>query len=374
MKFQTKAIHVGQPPDPETGALVTPLITSTTFVQKSPGKHLGYEYSRVSNPTRKALETCFASLEKGCSALATSSGCSAMHIVLQLLNQGDEILVEEDLYGGTLRLLDHLKKVQGLKFNLADLSSTKETLSFLERKPKMIWIETPTNPLLKIIDIKEICKKKSKETLLVVDNTFATPYFQTPFDFGADIVVHSATKYLGGHTDILGGLVATKDNSLMEKLQFFNKTIGPNPSPFDSYLLLRSLKTLSIRMEAHQKNALVISKFLEAHPKVDSVLYPGLTSHPQHELAKKQMSGFGGVISFFIKGDTKKAHLFLTNLKVFRLAESLGAVESLAEHPKTMTHQAFSSRGVGENLIRLSVGIEHIDDLVEDIKEALDKL
>ena len=374
MKFQTKAIHVGQAPDSQTGALVTPIVTSTTFAQKSPGKHSGYEYSRVLNPTRKALEECFASLEGGCFALATSSGCSVAHLVFQLLKPGDEVLAEEDLYGGTLRLLDHLKTVQNIKVVIADLSSKEKLASLLLKKPKMVLIETPTNPLLKIIDIKEIVKQKSPETLLVVDNTFASPYFQTPLKLGADIVFHSATKYLGGHTDFLGGLLVTQKEELIEQLQFFSKTIGPSPSAFDSYLLLRSLKTLSLRMEAHQKNAFKVSEFLEAHPKVKSVLYPGLKSHPQHLLAKQQMSGFGGVVSFFLKGKRKEAMKFLESLKIFILAESLGSVESLAEHPETMTHQAFSSEGVKENLIRLSIGIEHIDDLLKDLEGALNQL
>ena len=374
MKFQTKAIHVGQAPDSQTGALVTPIVTSTTFAQKSPGEHSGYEYSRVLNPTRKALEECFASLEGGRFALATASGCSAAHIISQLLKPGDEVLAEEDLYGGTLRLLDHLKDTQAIKAVIADLSSKEKVASLLLKKPRMVLIETPTNPLLKIIDIKEIVKQKSPETLLVVDNTFASPYFQNPLKFGADIVFHSATKYLGGHADFLGGLIVTQKEEFIDPFLFFSKTIGPSPSAFDSYLLLRSLKTLGLRMEAHQKNAFKVSEFLEAHPKVENVLYPGLKSHPQHLLAKQQMSGFGGVVSFFLKGKKAEARKFLENLKIFILAESLGSVESLAEHPKTMTHQAFSSKGVTENLIRLSVGIEHIDDLIKDLEGALNQL
>lgn len=374
MKFQTKAIHSKQDPDPQTGALVTPLITSTTFIQQAPGKHLGYDYSRAGNPTRSTLESCFASLENGTFALATSSGCAATHLVLQLLKKGGSILAEEDLYGGTLRLLDHVTRIQNLSSTLADLTSSEKIATLLEKNPKLIWLETPTNPLLKIIDIKNLAKKKSKDTLLVVDNTFATPYFQNPLDLGADIVIHSATKYLGGHTDVLGGFIVVKEKSLAERLAFLGKTIGPVLAPFDCYLLLRSLKTLSLRMEAHQSNALKIAEFLENHSEVKSVSYPGLKSHPQHSLAKNQMLGFGGMISFLIKGDQEKAHSFLKNLKLFKLAESLGAVESLAEHPKTMTHQAFSSKKVQENLIRLSIGIEHIEDLILDIKEALGKL
>ncbi len=375
MKFQTKAIHSAQQPNSLTGSVVTPIVTSTTFAQKSPGKHSGFEYSRVSSPTRKTLEDCFADLELGDFSLALSSGCASMHLITQLLNSGETILAEEDLYGGSIRLLKHLTKVQNLKVVFIDFSNldlVQEKISQL--KPQMIWIETPTNPLLKIIDIKRISEKKSKECLLTVDNTFSTPYFQTPLSLGADIVFHSATKYIGGHSDCLSGLIVTKREDLKEKLSFLNKTIGPILSPFDSYLLLRSLKTLSLRMEAHTKNAQLVANFLETHNQVEKVLYPGLKSHPQHDLAKKQMSGFGGVVSFFIKGKKESAKKFLENLKIFTLAESLGAVESLAEQPLVMTHGSFSSSGITENLLRLSVGIEHIEDLLEDLDQAFKAL
>lgn len=373
MKFETKAIHTGQKPDKQTGAVVTPIVTATTFAVKEPGKPAEYEYSRVSTPTRQTLENCFAELEEGKYAYALSSGCSAMHLVLQLLKPGDLILAEEDLYGGTLRLLDHLKWVQNLEVKTLDFSKP-EAHTNLFPKAKIIWLESPTNPLLKIIDIERIAKAKPSSALLVVDNTFASPYFQKPLKLGADIVVHSATKYIGGHSDCLGGLITFKMEDLKESFDFFNKTIGSVLSPFDSYLLLRSLKTLSLRMERHEQNALKLADFLSSHKAVEKVLFPGLKSHPGHETAKKQMSGFGGVLSFFIKGGEKEAIQFLKNLKIFTLAESLGAVESLAEHPLTMTHGSHASPAISRNLIRLSVGVEHAEDLIEDLKQALPRI
>ena len=376
MKFQTKAIHAGQPPDPLTGAVVTPIVTATTFAQKSPGKHSGFEYSRVSTPTRQALENCFAELEDGRFAFALSSGCAAMHLITQLLKPGDLVLAEEDLYGGAIRLLRHLEEVQNIRLEMMDFSQ----LDLMKKRlasspsPKMIWIESPTNPLLKVIDIQKASNQKPAESLLVVDNTFASPFFQKPLALGADIVFHSATKYIGGHSDVLGGLIVSQREDLKERLCFFSKTIGPALSPFDSYLLLRSLKTLSLRMEAHEKNAFAAAEFLSAHPQVEKTLYPGLKTHPQFGTAKKQMSGFGSVLSFYIKGGRKAAEKFLENLKIFTLAESLGAVESLAEHPLSMTHGVYGSQGVTGNLIRLSVGIEHIDDLLEDLEQAFQAL
>lgn len=371
MKFSTKAIHAGQKPLDSTGAVVSPIVTATTFAVKEPGEPTDYEYSRVSTPTRRTLEKCFAELEEGHSAFALASGCSAMHLVFQLLKPGDLILAEEDLYGGTLRLLQHLEKVQNLKVKTIDFSNPEEVSQNMSDSVKMIWLESPTNPLLKIIDISAI--KKSPNTLLVVDNTFASPYFQKPLNLGADIVIHSATKYIGGHSDCLGGLIVFKNPKLKESFDFFNKTIGSVLSPFDSYLLLRSLKTLSVRMEKHQKNAFLLADFLKSHKKVEGVLYPGLLDHPGHDIAKKQMSGFGGMISFFIKGGRETAIRFLKNLKIFTLAESLGAVESLAEHPLTMTHGSHASSKITENLIRLSIGIEDPEDLISDLKQAFDK-
>jgi len=374
MKFETKAIHSSQKPDPQTGAIVTPIVTSTSFHIKEPGQAVEFDYSRVSTPTRKTLENCVADLEGGSYGFALSSGCAAMHMVSQLLSPGDLVLAEEDLYGGSLRLLDHLKKVQNIKVRLIDFSDLEQVKKNLESQVKMIWLESPTNPLLKVIDIQAVAHLKTSETFLVVDNTFASPYFQSPLNLGADIVVHSATKYLGGHSDCLAGLLISNREDLKESFSFFNKTIGSVLSPFDSYLLLRSLKTLALRMERHQKNALELAHFLENHPQVEKVLYPGLKSHKNHEVAKKQMKGFGGVLSFFIKGGQDQALTFLKNLKIFTLAESLGAVESLAEQPLTMTHGAYSSSAIKENLIRLSVGVEHIEDLTQDIKQSFQSL
>ena len=372
MKFQTKAIHAGQKPDALTGAVVTPIVTSTTFAVQEPGQPVEYEYARVSTPTRKALENCFAELEEGNFALALSSGCSAMHLVSQLLKPGELILAEEDLYGGSLRLLKHLEQVQNIRVKTTDFSNAELMKKGLAENPRMIWIESPTNPLLKIIDIQAVAQEKPPNSWLVVDNTFASPYFQQPLILGADIVVHSATKYIGGHSDSLAGLIVFKREDLEEPFSFFNKTIGPVLSPFDSYLLLRSLKTLSLRMERHEYNSLKLAEFLSTHKKVEQVLYPGLKSHPGYDVAKKQMSGFGGVLSFFIKGGQARAVKFLKHLKIFTLAESLGAVESLAEHPLTMTHSSHGSEAVKDNLIRLSVGLEHHKDLIEDLSQSLD--
>lgn len=374
MKFKTKVIHAGQSPDPQTGAVVTPLVTATTFAQSAPGQTKGYDYSRVSTPTRKVLEDCLAQLEEGRFAFALSSGCSAMHLITQLLKPGEIILAEEDLYGGTLRLFHHLKKVQNVQIVYTDFSNLENVKEKLKKKPKLIWLETPTNPLLKVIDIEAVQNMRDKgSSLLVVDSTFASPALQRPLNLGADVVFHSATKYLGGHSDILGGALIVNREDLAEKFQFFVKTLGPVLSPVDSSLLLRSLKTLSLRMEAHNRNGLLTAEFLSSHPRVEAVFYPGLSSHPQFSIAKKQMEGFGGVVSFHIKGGKKAAFSFLQNLRLFILAESLGAVESLAEHPKTMTHGAFSSSSVTDSLIRLSVGVEHIEDIKEDMEQALQK-
>ncbi len=371
MKFETKAIHAGQQIDKKTGAVTPAIVTATTFAQKEPGQPSEYEYSRVSTPTRHTLEKCFAELEGGDFALALSSGCSAMHLILQLLNPGDLVLAEEDLYGGTLRLLKHLERVQGLKVQTLDFSKLEKVSWNQKPEVKMIWLESPTNPLLKIIDIKAVAQAKAKNTLLVVDNTFASPFFQKPLNLGADIVIHSATKYIGGHSDCLAGLLVCKGMDLKKSLSFFNKTIGPVLSPFDSYLLLRSLKTLSVRMKRHEENAFHIAEFLSQHTQVEQLLYPGLPEHPGHLLAKKQMSGFGGMLSFLIKGGQAPAVKFLKSLKIFTLAESLGAVESLAEHPLTMTHSSHSHSKVTAGLIRLSLGLENKDDLIQDLKQAL---
>ena len=404
-KFQTKAIHVGGKPDPVTGAVAPSIVTSTVFALKEPGAVAEYEYSRVSSPTRKSLETCMAELEEGRFALATSSGCAAMQLVLQLLGPGDLILAEEDLYGGSLRLLEQAKKSQGLQVQTTDFSKEQTLTKLLAQKPKMLWIESPSNPLLKVIDIQALALKKPADCLLVVDNTFASPFFQKPLKLGADLVLHSATKYIGGHSDCLAGLIVFKREDLKEPLFFLSKSIGPVLSPFDSYLLLRSLKTLSLRMERHEQNAFQVAEFLNRHEKVDRVLYPGLSTHPGHAIARKQMSGFSGVISFFLKEsqdqrldgesdresplrsnrgasdhrsnrerDRSRAFSFLKNLKIWTLAESLGAVESLAEQPLSMTHGPYSHPLITENLIRLSVGIEAAEDLISDLSQSFDKI
>ena len=374
MKFQTRLVHAGQKPDPLTGALVPSIVTATTFKVKDPGAPQEYEYARVSSPTRKTLENCFADVEGGSFALALASGCSAMHLLCQLLKPGDTVLAEEDLYGGTLRLLKHLEAVQGIKLKTADLSRIEESFKALPTPPAMIWVESPTNPLLKIIDIENLSKAKSPNSLLVVDNTFAGPCFQRPLELGADLVVYSATKYIGGHSDCMAGLIAGRRKDLEEPLRFFSKTLGPVLSPFDSYLLLRSLKTLWLRMRKHEENAFRLARFLKKHEKVERVLYPGLEDSPGHDIACRQMSGFGGMLGFFVKGGSAQALCFLKNLKVFTVAESLGAVESLAEHPLSMTHASHSGPGIKDNLIRLSVGIESSKDLEQDLRQALDQV
>ena len=375
MKFETQLIHAGQKPDPVTGALAPSIVTSTTFETQSLGQPQEYEYSRVSSPTRKTLENCFAELEGGSFALALASGCAATHLVCQLLKPGDVILAEEDLYGGALRLFRHLEKAQGVRLKLADFSHIEK--AFEDKKsppPAMIWVESPTNPLLKIIDIQKAAHKKAPRSLFVVDNTFAGPCFQKPLDLGADIVIYSATKYIGGHSDCLAGLIVSRREDLKEPLRFFNKSLGPVLSPFDSYLLLRSLKTLSLRMQRHEENASILAHFLSGHKAVSRVLYPGLKSHPGHDIAQKQMTGFGGMIGLFIKGGQAQALKFLKNLKLFKVAESLGAVESLAEHPLSMTHASHSGPGITDNLIRLSAGIESVEDLKQDLRQALARL
>lgn len=374
--FSTRAIHAGQKPDKETGAIMTPVYMSSTFVQKSPGKHTGYEYSRTSNPTRKAYEDCLASLEGGCAGFALASGSAATATVLSLLKQGDHIIAGDDMYGGTFRLFDKVLKNRGLKFSFVDLSKDN-WISNIKDNTKMIWLETPTNPMLKIFDINKIATQAhAKGILLAVDNTFMSPYFQQPLSLGADIIVHSVTKFINGHSDIIAGAIVVKDKTLAEEIAFLSNSIGAVAGTFDSYLALRSLKTLAVRMEKHQENALCVAHFLEKHDKVKAVIYPGLSHHPQYHLACTQMSGFGAIISFYIKGTVKEACAFLENLQIFALAESLGGVESLAQHPGIMTHASVpeeqrKSLGIDDTLIRLSVGIEDREDLLADINQAL---
>lgn len=377
--FSTRAIHAGQSPDPTTGAIMTPVYLTSTYVQESPGVHKGWEYSRTHNPTRKAFEDCLASLEEGQFGFAFASGCAATTTILHMFKAGDHIIAGDDMYGGTFRLFDKVLKNNSLEFSYVDLTKATEIEKHLKSNTKLIWLETPTNPTLKLVDIQTICEVAHKKGILVaVDNTFMSPYFQRPLSLGADLVVHSVTKYIGGHSDVVGGAVVVKDASLAQKMAFLSNSIGAVMGAFDAFLCLRSLKTLPLRMRAHEKNAQVIAEFLEAHPKVEKVIYPGLSSHPQHQLAKAQMLGFGGMITFHIKGGLESARKFLESVQVFALAESLGGVESLIEHPAIMTHASVpvenrKALGIDDSLIRLSVGVEDIEDLLNDLKSAFEK-
>lgn len=378
--FSTRAIHAGQIPDPTTGAIMTPVYLSSTYVQASPGVHKGYEYSRTGNPTRKAYEDCLASLEEGTHGFAFASGCAATTTILHLLKQGDHVIAGDDLYGGTFRLFDKVLRHDGMNFTFLDLTNPEKLTEAIRPETKMIWIETPTNPTLKLVDIKRVCEIAHKKNILVaVDNTFMSPYFQKPLSLGADMVVHSTTKYVGGHSDMVGGAVVTNKKELAEKIAFLSNSMGAIQAPFDAFLSLRSLKTLPIRMQTHEKNAFEVANFLEKHPQVQWLRYPGLSSHPQHALAKSQMSGFGGMITLALKGGLENSRKFLENVKIFALAESLGGVESLIEHPAIMTHASVPSDirkqlGIDDSLVRLSVGIEDAADLVEDLKNALQSI
>ncbi|MFM8316102.1 MAG: trans-sulfuration enzyme family protein, partial [Deltaproteobacteria bacterium] len=338
--FETIAVHAGVKPEPTTGAIMTPIFATSTYVQVSPGKHQGYDYSRTHNPTRTALETSLAALEGGKYALALSSGCTGTDVLMHLLEVGDHVVSVDDVYGGTSRLFRTIWSRHGVETTFADL--TERPLSdFVTAKTKMVWIETPTNPLLKIIDIQKVvaeAKKLPHRPWVIVDNTFASPYFQSPLELGADVVLHSTTKYINGHSDVVGGALVTNDKSLLDRLHHIQNSIGGVPGPFDAFLILRGIKTLALRMKRHEENAFELAKFLEKHPKVERVIYPGLESHPQHAVAKKQMKGFGGMITFFIKGNLDNARKFLESVKIFALAESLGGVESLVDHPAIMTH------------------------------------
>ena len=378
--FETRAIHAGQEPDPTTGAIMTPIYTSSTYVQESPGVHKGYDYSRSVNPTRKALESCIADLEGSNYGFAFASGMSASATVLELLDSGDHVIAMDDLYGGTYRLFENVRKRSaGLEFTFCDLSDLNTLETSINKNTKMIWIETPTNPLLKIADLSAISQFAKKHNLIAVcDNTFCSPYIQNPLDFGFDIVVHSATKYLNGHSDLIGGVVVSSNEKedLANEILYLQNAVGSIMNPFDSFLLLRSLKTLSVRMERHCTNAQEIANLLESHQAIEKVIYPGLASHPQHDIAKKQMKGFGGMISVVLKGGLDSATSFLEKTKIFSLAESLGGVESLIEHPAIMTHASIPREvreeiGISDGLVRLSVGIESLEDLVEDIENSL---
>ena len=378
--FETRAIHAGQEADPATGAVMMPIYTSSTFKQDSPGIHKGYDYSRSGNPTRNAFEDCMASLEEGIKGYGFSSGVAAISACVELLEPGDHVIAMDDLYGGTVRLFNEIKtKSQGITVTYVDMTDFDNVEKAFTNKTKMIFVETPTNPLLKITDLEKIANfAKEKKILSVCDNTFASTYIQKPLNFGIDIVLHSATKYLGGHSDLIAGVlvIGRDDKNLLEKMANIQNSLGPITSTFDSYLILRSLKTLPIRMERHSKNALLIANELINNEKIEKVIYPGLESHPQHQLAKKQMNGFGGIISIELSGGLEASKTFLEKTKIFSLAESLGGVESLIEHPALMTHASLPAEtrdkiGITDGLIRLSVGIESVEDLIDDIHQAL---
>lgn len=380
LKIATKSILVGNHPDELTGSVIPPIYQTSTFAQTSPGEHKGYEYTRSHNPTRTRLESCLASLENANFCMVTSSGMSACSLIFQSLPQGSKILCGDDVYGGTYRLLNTIynDRFEIKHINTTDNESVKIELNSF--KPDLVWIESPTNPMLQISDIKAICNSAHiVGAKVVVDNTFMSPYFQNPLDLGADMVMHSLTKYINGHSDVVGGAIMLNDSVQYEKLWYLQNSIGPSQSPFDSWLVLRGIKTLSVRMRAHEENALNIANFLNKHPKVEKVIYPGLESHPQHELAKSQMNGYGGMLSLYIKGGLLESNKFLKQLSLFTLAESLGGVESLIEHPAIMTHASVpveerNKLGISDNFIRLSVGIEDIEDLKTDLKQALDAI
>lgn len=381
-RLDTLCIHAGQQPDPTSGAVMTPIVLASTFVQDGPGAHKGYDYSRAGNPTRTALEGCLAALEGGKHGVAFGSGCAATTAVLLSLKAGDHVLVCDDVYGGTFRIFDKVLKPWGLEATFLDMSDPAKVREAVRPNTRLVWLETPSNPMLKIFDIAAIADVAKKAGVpLAVDNTFATPMLQRPLELGASMVVHSTTKYLNGHSDVVGGAVITTDDALAEKLHFLQKSVGGVPSPFDCYMVLRGLKTLGVRMKQHVKSAELLADHLARHPQVERVFYPGLTSHKGHTIAAKQMKGFGGMISFELAGGLEAATAFLKNLRIFACAESLGGVESLAEHPAIMTHasvpaEARRAIGIGDGLIRLSIGVEDLDDLKEDLergfKAALD--
>jgi cystathionine gamma-lyase len=376
--FGTRAIHAGQEPDPVTGAVMVPIYQTSTFAQTSPGKHTGYEYARTDNPTRTAYQACVASLENGKHALAFASGLATTDSLLHTLKSGDHVVCSDDVYGGTFRLFDKVLTRFGITFTFMDLSDLDKVSAAFKSTTKMLWIETPTNPMLKVFDIAALTTlARRKNVLSVVDNTFMSSYFQKPLDLGADAVIHSVTKYMNGHSDVVGGVFVTNNTALYEEVKYLQNAVGAIPGPQDCFLVMRGLKTLHLRMREHEANAKLVAAFLEKHANVEKVIYPGLTSHPQHQLAKTQMTGFGGMISFVIKGTLADAKRVLERVKVFTLAESLGGVESLIEHPAIMTHASIpaetrKSLGIADTLIRISVGIEDSNDLINDLKQALE--
>jgi cystathionine gamma-lyase len=380
MKFGTKAIHAGVEPDPSTGAIMTPIYQTSTYVQESPGKHKGYEYSRTQNPTRHALQNNLAALENGKHGLVFASGLGATDAVLKLLKPGDEIVATNDLYGGTYRIFTKIYQDFGLKFQFVGMENAANVEQYITDKTRLIWVETPTNPLLNIIDIRKVAEiARKRNVLLCVDNTFASPYLQNPLDLGADIVMHSVTKYLGGHSDTVMGALITNHDEVAKRLAFIQNASGAVAGPQDCFLVLRGVKTLHLRMQRHCENAQAVAEYLQAHPKVGKVYYPGFESHPNHAIAKAQMRGFGGMVSFTLKGDEmSEAVKLMESFKVFSLAESLGGVESLCTHPATMTHASIPKAerekgGLKDTLIRLSVGVEDAEDLIEDLRQAIEQ-
>ncbi|WP_343532240.1 cystathionine gamma-synthase [Pedobacter sp.] len=378
MKFATKAIHAGQHPDPTTGAVMTPIYQTSTYWQASPGEHKGYEYSRGTNPTRKALEDCLAALENCKFGLAFSSGMGATDTLLRLLKPGDEVITGNDLYGGSYRIFTKVYQNYGIKFHFLDLSKPENITPYINEKTKLVWIETPTNPTMRIIDIEGVAKiTKAHNILLTVDNTFASPYLQNPIDLGADVVMHSVTKYIGGHSDVVMGALLTNNEALYKDLFFIYNACGATPGPQDAFLVLRGIKTLHLRMKAHCENGEKVAHFLKNHPKIDKIYWPGFEEHPNHDIAKKQMRGFGGMVSVTLKdADLQETFRIASRFKVFSLAESLGGVESLVNHPVSMTHGSIPKEerekvGVTDNLLRFSVGVEDIDDLLADLEQAL---
>ncbi len=378
--FGTRAIHAGQPAEATTGAVMVPVFQTSTFVQASPGVHRGYEYARTDNPTRKAYQDCVASLENAKYALAFASGLAATDALMHLLSAGDHVIASDDVYGGTYRIFDKVFARAGIEFSFVDLTQPQAFEKALKPNTKMLWLESPTNPMLKILDIRALASQaRSKKVTCVVDNTFMSSYFQKPLDLGADVVLHSVTKYMNGHSDVVGGIVALNDDDLHTRLKFLQNAVGAVPGPWDCFLVMRGLKTLHLRMKRHEENAMALAQWLEKHPKVERVIYPGLKSHPQHEIAKSQASGFGGMITFLIKGGLKESRTFLENLKIFALAESLGGVESLIEHPAIMTHASIpienrKKLGILDNLIRISAGVEDLVDLQSDLAQAFEKV
>ena len=380
-KFGTLAIHAGQPPDPATGAVITPIYATSTYAQQSPGVHKGLDYGRSHNPTRWAYESCVAALESGTDAFAFASGMATTATVLELLDGGSHVVALDDLYGGTRRLFERVRRRSaGLSFTYLPFSGANELRDALRPDTRMIWVESPSNPLLKLVDLEAVAAiARARNILSVVDNTFASPWVQRPLELGFDLVVHSATKYLNGHSDVIGGVCVTASKAIAEQLTFLQNAIGSVPSPFDAFLVARGLKTLAVRMERHCANAMLIAERMAGHPKVESVIYPGLASHPQHALAKRQMRGFGGMLSMRTRAGLAETRRFLERCELFTLAESLGGVESLIEHPAIMTHASIphdvrASLGITDNLVRLSVGIEDADDLGADLERALDAI